>query len=338
MKHRTALAGVCFAIALILVGGLMMIVHKKSVSEQNDAYRTEFFAMDTLCDITLWGDADMSEYRMLIERMGKELDRYDEDSEVYRFNTSSGVTLTGNAAELYEGSKELYEQYGLADMTCGGLISLWGITSDSPRVPTDGEIKAELEKIGYDKMQQNGMTIHSPVGAKLDFGCVAKGYALDKVNEHLKENGVSCAVVSMGSSTLLYGHKPGGELFKTGIKDPFEPNKLMLTVLSESCFVSTSGGYERYFEADGKRYIHILDLATGRPCESGLASVTVMCQSGLKSDFLSTAIFIDGKDGLDKYLDDESIQVIAIDNDGKIYYSPSLEGKIELSGEESGGN
>ena len=105
-----------------------------------------------------------------------------------------------------------------------------------------------------------------------------------------------------------------------------------MTFESGEAFVSTSGGYERFFEAGGKRYIHILDLKTGRPSESDLASVTVICDSGIKSDFLSTAIFIGGKEGLTKYLDDSSIQIIAVDNDGEIIYSQSLEGKIAMSG------
>ncbi|MCR5815303.1 MAG: FAD:protein FMN transferase [Ruminococcus sp.] len=337
MKHSTAFVGICFGIALLIVGGVFLLFHKKAAGESKDAYKTEFFAMDTLCEMTLYGSDDTQDCRMLIERLGKELDRYDEQSEVYKFNTSGSTAFTGNTALLFDKCGKLYHKYGLVDVTCGGLISLWGITSDSPSVPSDEAIKAELEKVGFDKLSQSGSTVYSPLGAKLDFGAVAKGYALDKAAELLDEKGIGCAVISLGSSTLLYGEKPDGEAFKMGVKDPFSPDELILTFECGEGFVSTSGGYERFFEAGGERYIHILDLSTGRPCNSGLASVTVIAKSGAESDFLSTAIFIDGKDKLDKYLADESIQVIAIDEDKNIYYSPSLSEKINLSGNESGG-
>ena len=333
MKHKTAFIGVSFALALILSGALLTLAQRRNSKGKSEAYKDEFFAMDTVCSVTLYGEENTSEYRTLIVRLNNELDRYNEDSEVYKFNTAGSTALTGSAAELYQKSKELYGQYGVVDVTCGGLILLWGVTDAKPSVPADDEIKAELAKVGFDKIQQEGSVINSPSGTKLDFGAVAKGYALDKVKEKLSDSTIDCAVVSLGSSTLLYGQKPDGEPFKTGVKDPFSPDKLILTFESGEGFVSTSGGYERYFEADGKRYIHILDLATGRPSESDLASVTVICDSGLKSDFLSTAIFIGGTKGLDKYLSDDSIKVIAIDNNKKIYSSPSLDDSIELTGE-----
>lgn len=329
MKHKTAIIGICFGIALVLIGVIMMIAKNRTTPDSSEAYKADFFTMDTECSLTLYGNADVSSYRTLIERLDKELDCHEKGSDFYSFNESGSVTLSGSCEELYEQAKKLYEQYGYADMTSGGLIALWGITSDEPRVPSDSEIKAELAKIGYDKIEQNGALIHSAVGTKLDFGATAKGFALDKVKAELKANDESCAVVSLGSSTLLFGKKPDGKPFKLGVKDPFSPDKLFLTFECGEGFVSTSGGYERFFEANGKKYIHILDLSTGRPSESDLASVTVICDSGIKSDFLSTAIFIGGKINLKKYLDDESISVIAIDNSGELYCSDSVRDKIK---------
>ena len=333
MKHKTALFGVCFGIALILFGGILLFVQRKSSQQEGEALTSSFFALDTMCEVTVYGTDDLTPYRSTIERLGKELDRYDSESDVSKFNTVGSAVLTGASEEVFERSKQLYEQYGGVDVTCGGLISLWGITSDSPRVPSDTQIKAELDKTGFDKLQQDGSVVNAPSGTQLDFGSVAKGYILDRVKKQLDDDNSGCAVISLGSSTLLYGSKPDGEPFRTGIKDPSSPDRLLLKFESGSCFVSTSGGYERYFESGGKRYIHILDLATGRPSESDLASVTVICQDGLKSDFLSTAIFIGGTKGLDRYLEDDSIEVIAIDKDNNIHYSPSLEGRITMTGE-----
>ncbi|MDE6149473.1 MAG: FAD:protein FMN transferase [Ruminococcus sp.] len=51
------------------------------------------------------------------------------------------------------------------------------------------------------------------------------------------------------------------------------------------------GGYERYFEIDGKEDCYILGLEKGYPVESDLTSVTVIsAKSGLLTDFLSNCV------------------------------------------------
>lgn len=320
--------GVVIAAVLLVIGALMLIIERFDSRGSEQGVKISFFSMDTMCEITLYSNNDPGEYRTVIERLDNELDRYNEQSDIYTFNEAGSAELMGNSLEIYEKSKELYQQYGCVNITCGGLTALWGISSDSPRVPSDEEISLELSKIGFDKIEQNGSMIYTTSGTKLDLGAVAKGYALDKTKELLDEKGEECAVVSMGSSSLLYGKKPDGEPFKVSVRSPFSPNETYLTFETEAGFVSTSGGYERYFEADGKRYIHILDLYTGKPSESDLASVTVICKSGIESDFLSTVIFIQGKDMLPRFLDDKDIKVIAIDTEGNVYNSPSLDDKI----------
>ncbi|MCL2487202.1 MAG: FAD:protein FMN transferase, partial [Oscillospiraceae bacterium] len=113
--------------------------------------------------------------------------------------------------------------------------------------------------------------------------------------EQLRGSGVSGGVVSTGSSVLVYGAKPGGAAFDIGIRDPLGgPNDLLGVLRIENGVISTSGGYEKYFEADGTRYHHIFDGKTGYPSDSGLLSVSVFCESGLLSDGLSTACYVLG--------------------------------------------
>ena len=101
---------------------------------------------------------------------------------------------------------------------------------------------------------------------------------------------------------MCYGEKPDGAAFQIQIRDP-DGDGTLGTVSTDSCFLSTSGGYERYFIADdGKKYCHILDPKTGMPAESDLTTVTVFCDSGLKSDFLSTLIWMEGSKNLPAHL------------------------------------
>ena len=99
----------------------------------------------------------------------------------------------------------------------------------------------------------------------------------------------------------------------------------MGTIETPACFLSTSGGYERYFTAeDGTAYEHILDPQTGMPVETDLKTVTVLCDSGLRSDLLSTEIYMEGTAGLERHLQATDYQVLAEYQNGQIYVSNGL--------------
>ena len=199
-------------------------------------------------------------------------------------------------------------------MTCGSLTSLWGISDGNYHVPDENEIAAALASVTDD-----GTILD---GTWLDFGAAAKGYACDEARRILDTAGTEYAVISFSSSTLLYGQKPDGK-FRAGITHPDGDGYLGI-IQSEAAFISTSGGYERYFEADGQRFTHILDLETGRPAETDLVSVTVIVPAslengGILSDWLSTLIYIEGTAELDKWMAYSEFSVIAADESGKIY-------------------
>lgn len=144
------------------------------------------------------------------------------------------------------------------------------------------------------------------------------------MKELLDEDEVSYGVVSMTSSMLLYGEKPDGEPFRIAVRGA-EDGEILGTAEVQSCFLSTSGGYERFFTDDsGKTYSHILDTKTGYPVETDLTTVTVFCENGLLSDYLSTLIYMGGTASLEEHLNADEYKLVAADNDGNIYVSDGL--------------
>jgi len=164
----------------------------------------------------------------------------------------------------------------------------------------------------------------------IDLGATGKGYALDKAKAVLDDAKVEGALVTVGGSILVYGEKADGSSFKVGVRDPLKPDdtNAMIGYLefapgTVTC-VSTSGGYEKFKTYEGKDYHHILDSKTGYPSDSGLLSVTVVCDNGLVSDGLSTACFVLGYERSLPLLEKYNAEAVFMDSNGDIMVTDGL--------------
>lgn len=192
--------------------------------------------------------------------------------------------------------------------------------------PTTEAIEKAMLNSGADKLSLEGQCITVPAGMQLDLGAVGKGIVLDAVQDILaKHSEVTGAVISAGGSILTYGCKPNGSSWNVAIVDPFDTTRnIGILKLNGQWCVSTSGDYERFVEVDGKRYHHILDPATGYPADSGVKSVTILTDSGLYSDALSTACFVLGvEDGL-RLAESFRAEALFVDTEGEIYMTEGM--------------
>ena len=160
-------------------------------------------------------------------------------------------------------------------------------------------------------------------GTEFDLGAIAKGYGADRVREILSANKIKDATVSLGGTVLLYGDSektvaiasPEGEGYAAYIK-------------GKGCVISTSGGYERYFEENGERYSHIINPETGYPAESGIVSATVISDSGTESDAFSTAVFVMGEEKAKKLWEKENFDAVIITGDGRMIITEGIESSV----------
>lgn len=312
-------------IPLVIVLAFVSVMFK-GLRRTQSKETASFFSMDTYVTLMQYGGFT-DRTTSVVTDCADSLDMY--SGSLMEFNLGTH-TDDEHIFSCTEKVLALNNQYGYAiDITSGALTELWGISGDNPQIPDESEIAAALDTIGTDKIEMSSSgEVKKPVETKLDFGAVAKGYACDEAYENFSFSQVSCAVISFGSSSLLYGQKPDGSKFTVEIRNP-EGGDIPLGVLETgNCFISTSGGYERFFEADGKKYCHILDLSTGYPSESDLTSVTVITKGedgGIKSDFLSTHIFLGGTKELESHLTADDYKIIAVDTTGKVYISDGLD-------------
>lgn len=222
---------------------------------------------------------------------------------------------------------------GALDPTVGNISRLWDFGGGYERLPESEEIAAALEKTGWEKLVIAENSIFLPEGMSLDIGAVGKGIGADRAAEFIKsQEDIEGAVIALGGSIALIGSRPDRAPWKLAIANPRGKEGEILGVLklSGECFLSTSGDYEKYFMADKKRYHHILNPKTGYPAESGLISVTVVCDSGLKSDGLSTACFVLGLEQGMELLKEYGAEGVFVDEGKNVYLTEGLKALFDL--------
>lgn len=286
------------------------------------------FAFDTLGEITIYGNNESAADNAVkkVNELNGKLNGFDESSTLYKLNKTKEIS-DKDIYNIVSESVSLYERYGFVDITIGELIYLWDINGESPTVPASGEIKSALKTTGISNISLENETVSLSGGTTLELGAVAKGYLLNELKDILKN--CDSALVNFGSSILLCGDKT----FKIDIKNPLEQSDIIGTLSLCDSTISTSGDSERFFEADGKKYSHILDAKTGYPVKSDLASVSVICDDGLTGDFLSTAVYIMGSKELLKTADklqQEEIYILAVTKDNEILVSKELKDNLTL--------
>ena len=321
-------------------------------------HTTSLFAMDTIMEIQVSGDETLlAGAEEMIRSLEKELSVTGENSEIYALNRNGSGEVSGDVADIFRRALAVCDETdGALDISIYPVLKAWGFTTGQYRVPEDEEIRQLLSDVDYRKVSleptvESERTVSSEsvidsgeatfhvflaTGMQVDLGSVVKGYTGTAVADYFRENGVKSALINLGGNVQCIGRKPDGQPWKVAVKSPFKDSQTGIfgVIEAEDVAIITSGGYERYFEEDGKTYWHILDPETGYPAKNGLASVTIIGKDGLKCDGLSTALFVMGLDKAAEFWKQAGdFEAVFITEDGQVYITEGIESSFTLYNE-----
>ena len=293
---------------IVVVLFLLAIFGSLAVSSEELRLEASAEAMGSTYSLVLYGEdrarleGASEEAFEEVRRLDRMLSNYRPESEwsqVNRYAAERPVKVSAELFELLSACVEYSrESEGAFDISVGPLMKVWGFYKGSGHLPHRAEVRGALANVGYRNilLDAGSRTVRfAKEGVELDPGGIGKGYAVDRMVEVLRKDGIRSALVSAsGSSIFALGAPPGEPGWKVRIRDPKNEARTVTEVTLKDESMSTSGNYEKFFRAEGKLYSHIMDPRTGFPA-MGMLSASVITPRTLDSEAWSKPFYINGR-------------------------------------------
>lgn len=293
-----------------MAGALLGLIFLFAACARNENWHSStLLFFDTVCDLTLACSArEFETAQKDVERIFSEIQA--------SFSPGSEDLESPLVLELFREAKRFFaDSEGAFDISVEPLVKSWGFLGGPQRVLSEKEVGELLNLIGLDKAREEGGRIVRPESMKFDWGGIAKGWAVDLAAKAILARGIQKGFINAGGNLYCWGANAEDSPWKIGIKHPRREGFLGILEIS-GVGAATSGDYQRYFEANGIRYHHIIDPQTGFPAR-GKQSVTVIGPQAMICDALSTALFVSSRPEkiLARFPD---YGAVLVDQDGRI--------------------
>jgi thiamine biosynthesis lipoprotein len=263
----------------------------------------------------------------ILERVDAQMSTYRADSELSRFNDAPPgvwVEVSADTLAVTEAALEAARlSAGAFDPTVGPLGDDWGFGPGPPAVwsAAGGRSGGLVAGVGHGLVE----TRRSPPAlrkrhgeVRVDLSGIAKGFGLDRIAVHLEGIGAGRYLIEIGGELRGRGRAPHGRPWRIGIEQPLAGARAVRRVVQlDGRALATSGDYIDYFERDGRRYCHIIDPRSDRPIDHDLASVSVVAETAMRADALSTALMVLGPEAGPRLALRENIAALFIVREGE---------------------
>ena len=326
---------------------ILLCVVLLSACQRDEEQGAELYVFGTIVEIKLWGASpeEAALAFMEIQQMFQAMHRNWHAWEPGRLVEINKAFAEGRPAIADEDIVEMVRRSqpletltgGRINPAIGALIRLWGFhTSDYPiegPPPSQDQINGILDqRPSSHDIHINGLELSSNNPAvQLDFGGIAKGYAVDLTIEKLRSMGIDNAIVNAGGDLRAMGTH-GDRPWRVAVRKPGGGMVGSVQVRGDEA-IFTSGNYERFRQDQTQRYPHILDPATGWPA-SDIASVTIITDEGILADAAATALVVAGLDDWVNVARALNLQQVAIvDEDGTVFMTAEMEKRLQFTGD-----
>jgi FAD:protein FMN transferase len=323
---------------------LLLCLGLSACQRSPEVHQAEFFVFGTVLDVSVQG-VDRTAASHAFAELQRDFQAMHRDWHAWEpgmltrvneaFAAGQSVTASADIVEMIRRSQQLEAlSGGRFNPAIGALIGLWGFhTSDYPIVGPPPSAEAIERLVARNPstadIEIDGLTLSSKNPAvQLDFGGIAKGYAIDLACERLSALGIDNAIVNAGGNLRAMGNH-GDRPWRVAIRDPRGGILGTLETGTDEAVV-TSGNYERFRQQGQERYPHILDPRTGWPVQT-LSSATVITSEGLLADVAATALIVAGPDHWTEVAQAlELEQVLLVGAEGRVYLTPAMAQRVTL--------
>jgi thiamine biosynthesis lipoprotein len=266
-----------------------------------------------------------------VDRIEALISEWRPNSEVTLINAQAGIAPVAVSKETYECTRralEISEQtQGAFDLTWAAFRGLWKFGPDkAPAIPDAERIAEALKHVGWRKVRLDPVArtvFLTERGMLLGFGGIGQGFAVDRAVAVLRSYGLSRFIVDGGGDLYVAGQKAPGVPWTVGVQHPREPDRLVAELTVSEGAIVTSGDYERFFELDGVRYHHIIDLRTGQPARQAV-SATIFSREATVADAWTKGLFVLGPSALPLLDAHPGLAGAVFTPDGRIHTSKTL--------------
>jgi len=319
----------------ILIVIMTMVFTTALFSQQ--MYRRTLKLMGTRFDISVVANDSLKAENYInlaveeISRIEDLISSWDKNSQTSLINKNAGINPVKVDAELFNLIKRSLSisklTDGAFDISYASMDKIWKFDGSMKVMPSEKEIKASVEKVGYHNIilnEEDQSVFLKLKGMKIGFGAIGKGYAADKAKNLLISKGVKAGIMNASGDMNTWGKQPNGDFWKVAITNPLNKKNAFGLLPIKSGAVVTSGNYEKYQIFNGIRYSHIIDPRTGYP-SNGIISATVFASKAELADALATSIFVMGVEtGINRINQIPKVECIVIDDNGNIHKSDHI--------------
>ena len=329
----------------LLLGCLLFLT---ACHTQPEPYRQEAYVFGTRVELTIYDDstekAQQAAAKVLadLDRLHSKLHTWQPDSTLYKLNQAlaKGETVTPDAelaGLIRQGQRFSTWSDGLFDPALGQLVALWGFHADryAAELPNQQALQKLIDaKPAMSDLHWQGNQLSSVnPSVALDFGGMAKGWALDRARRMLQENGIRSALINIGGNIIALGKRPDGTAWRVGVQHP-QSNEAMAGIeLADGEAIGTSGNYRRNFTVDGRQHCYLIDPRDGNS-DCRKQAITILMPSspeaGVRSDVASKPFYFSPLGDAARYMQRfQTPYVLIVDETGVAWVSPALAKRLK---------